>query len=146
MFCEMRVVPFNLFRDLGRIPRSSDGLTVASSTIEDDALVVFVSHRWLRPEDGDPDDEQNSKHAAICVAIKAITRPSSSAKKSGRPVYLWIDYASIEQDNWEEKAKGIAGLPIYVSLDGSMSNLPPHDLRACCCLSHTHLLTVNLKF
>ena len=111
----MRVVPFNLFRDQGRIPRSSDGLTVASNTIEEDALVVFVSHRWLRPEDGDPDDEQNSKHAAVCTAIKAITSSSSSAKKLGRPVYLWIDFACIEQDSWEEKAKGIAALPIYVS-------------------------------
>ena len=88
VFCEMRVVPYDVFRDHGRIPRSSDGLTVASSGIEDDALVVFVSHRWLRPTMGDPDDEQHSKHAAVCAAIKAIT--SSSTTKSRRPVYLWI--------------------------------------------------------
>jgi hypothetical protein len=44
----MRVVPWKDFLKFGKLPRSSDRLTVDVTEVEWNAKLVFISHRWLR--------------------------------------------------------------------------------------------------
>jgi hypothetical protein len=38
--------------------------------IEDDAIVLFLSHRWLRP--GNPDDEVSASPRVFCIKRENI--------------------------------------------------------------------------
>ena len=45
----MVVVPLDALEKHGQLPRSNHGLTKKLSELEQDDIVVFISHRWLRP-------------------------------------------------------------------------------------------------
>jgi len=132
----MRVLQFLTFArhtdEDGRqcIPRSTDQITLLLSEVPDDAKLVFVSHHWLRPwrtqeecegaghewaGHAHPDDDAGTKHKLICDALVKL------AKRKGwdsgmKDVYLWIDFAGIEQDNRELLLAGVASLCGYMAL------------------------------
>jgi len=112
--CTMLLVPFTAFKACGKIPRSDDKMTVQLIEIPGDGFVLFVSHRWLRP-DGDPphpDGAEASKWWLICLAAERL------AEEKGLPLdklYLWVDFCGIEQDIEEEKLKGIDSLLAYIA-------------------------------
>jgi hypothetical protein len=45
----MQVVRFLEFEEFKELPRSDDNVTELLSDIPEDVIVVFISHRWLRP-------------------------------------------------------------------------------------------------
>jgi hypothetical protein len=113
----MLVVPFAKFQSFGKLPRSSDRIAVRLSEAPSDAAVVFISHRWLRPSTdikaAHPDDFAGSKHALICDGVHKL-----AAKKgwSAEQVYVWLDFAGIEQDNPGLLQAGVASLRGYITM------------------------------
>ena len=118
------VIPLDAFRGYGRIPRSSDALTVKRNS---QRKLVFVSHRWLRPwmsqEECEaqgaawagtphPDDERNSKHALIAEGLSQLAAREGWQEDQ---VDLWVDFACVEQDDLEQKRKGIESLLAFVT-------------------------------
>jgi hypothetical protein len=62
----MQVVRFNEFEAFGELPRSSDNITELLSAMDDDVIVVFISHRWLRPWHTREECERNG-HRCVYV-------------------------------------------------------------------------------
>ena len=129
----MVVVSLEKFTAFGAMPRSSDGLGVDATELPASAFIVFVSHRWLRgaATPPHPDDEHETKFKQICGLVTAVTRAGHDPKN----VYLWVDFASIEQDDGARLARGVNALPLYVqcaNLVISMSNQPEYYERAWC--------------
>jgi hypothetical protein len=92
IFAPMTVVSFVTFIKTGKMPRSSEGCSEdAAELLPSNARVVFLSHRWLRPQEQRPDDEQNSKWALIAAAVRALAVKHQIAETS---LYLWIDFSS----------------------------------------------------
>ncbi|KAG8469260.1 hypothetical protein KFE25_007778 [Diacronema lutheri] len=76
----MCVLPWLTLKALGRIPKRDTSGThreegwdgpVPVACLPDDARVVFISHRWLRP--GHPDDEEGSKFAQIAAVMGELS-------------------------------------------------------------------------
>jgi hypothetical protein len=128
----MMVLPLEEFEAFGAIPRSLDGLAVACGALPEDAVIVLVSHRWLRPTatPAHPDDEIGSKFAQIKSLVAAATRSgtcgSSAGEDSSRPIFAWIDFASIEQDDGAKLIKGVNSLPLYVQCADIFISLSDH--------------------
>eukprot|EP00993_Chasmostoma_nieuportense_P000789 NODE_1724_length_1401_cov_33.896389_g1637_i0.p1 GENE.NODE_1724_length_1401_cov_33.896389_g1637_i0~~NODE_1724_length_1401_cov_33.896389_g1637_i0.p1 ORF type:complete len:407 (-),score=84.03 NODE_1724_length_1401_cov_33.896389_g1637_i0:124-1344(-) len=115
LLAPMQLLPFNEFHYLGSIPRSDVAKTVPSTSLEGQKVcIVFISHRWLRPsmnpKQAHPDDTNNSKYQLILSAIATI----KTALPSDCAVYLWIDFACIDQDDGKKKLQGIMSLPGYI--------------------------------
>ena len=125
IFAPMLVVPLEAFLAFGAVPRSSDGLGVSVDTLPEDAMVVLVSHRWLRPvsNPAHPDDEHGTKFAQICSILAAATQGAAA----GKPTYVWIDFASIEQDECAVLLKGVSSLPLYVQCVDIFISLSNHE-------------------
>ena len=124
----MRVVKYTTFKKHGRIPRSSDKLTVKLSEVPDDALLGFISHRWLRPwhtkeeceanghvwwGKAHPDDDAGTKHKLICDGMEKLAETNGWDIDN---VYLWIDFAGVEQDDGDLLRAGVASLRGYITL------------------------------
>ena len=118
------VIPFASFRSNGCIPRSSDALAIGRDPLR---KLVFVSHRWLRPwmskEECEahgaawagtphPDDAENSKHALITEGLSQIAAREGWREEE---IDVWIDFACVEQDDQDEKRKGIESLLAFVT-------------------------------
>ena len=107
------------------LPRSNetDRITDAKDIDPNNDVLFFVSHRWLRPREGDPDDHARSKARALSqFAIWWAEYDHMKEKRLNSPnkVYFWLDYACIEQDNRELMNAGISSLPLYASTCGSI--------------------------
>ena len=77
----------------------------------------MFSHRWERPHmepsKAFPDAEDNKKARALGFYSSAGLCPEFSQHQWD--YYYWVDYACINQDDYEEKCLGIAKLPAYIS-------------------------------
>lgn len=100
---EMQVVQFKTLLVFGRIPRSSDCVTVNYHSFPRTQIVlIFVSHRWLRPHgssrwpEGDPDDDENSKYNLLIAGLRKI-RGMLVPGLDEDNIFLWIDFACIDQ-------------------------------------------------
>eukprot|EP01036_Dinobryon_divergens_P029543 gene29543-38659_t len=61
----------------------------------DKSLVVFISHRWLRSLDNQPDDANDSKFQLIIEGLEKVKKYFCPDMQY---MYLWLDYSSIDQD------------------------------------------------
>jgi len=90
--------------------------------------IAFVSHRWLRPwhtkeeceKNGHiwagmahPDDARASKHRLIRDGLKRL---ADSKGWDLEKVYLWVDFAGVEQDDEGLLMAGVASLRGYITL------------------------------
>jgi hypothetical protein len=124
----MLVVQFSEFRNFGKLPRSSDKITVNISEVSAERKLVFISHRWLRPWttqeacEGQghewagmphPDDAAGSKHRLICAGIEKL-----AAEKvwDVDQIFLWLDFCGVEQDDPRLLLAGVASLLGYISV------------------------------
>lgn len=105
----MLVISYNEWIRVGHFPHSSEGLT---NEVGSDDVVVFVSHRWWRPEDQHPDTRDGKKYALVTRGLRAIIRKHAL---NPAKVAIWCDFASIDQDNKERQHAGIASLISYVA-------------------------------
>ena len=60
-----------------------------------------------------PDDAQASKHMLIC---DGVTRLADIKGWDLENVYLWVDFAGVEQDDTELLMAGVASLRGYITL------------------------------
>ena len=58
------------------------------------AQIVFISHRWLRPDinpsKAHPDDAAGTKHKLICDGMEKLAEDKGWDLER---VYLWVDFA-----------------------------------------------------
>jgi hypothetical protein len=77
----------------------------------------MFSHRWERPDldpsRAFPDSPSNKKAAALGYYGEAGVCPEFA--KHQWDYYYWIDYACIDQEDYDQKLLGIAKLPGYIS-------------------------------
>jgi hypothetical protein len=59
---------------------------------------VFVSHRWLRPGSGLPDDASDSKCALVISALERLRGPHAPVPEDV-DFALWIDWSCLDQEN-----------------------------------------------
>ena len=128
--CEpMVLIPFDWFATCGQIPRSDELRRATTATqgggsgavaVEYDAslascrFTVFVSHRWLRPGAATPhpDDARASKFKRVVAAVATL---AAARGRTRAETFVWIDYACVDQDDEQRKARGIASLLGYVA-------------------------------
>mmetsp|Transcript_4692 Transcript_4692/g.5408 ORF Transcript_4692/g.5408 Transcript_4692/m.5408 type:complete len:476 (+) Transcript_4692:38-1465(+) len=116
----MKVVPFSAFEKHGKLPRSDDGLAVS---YREGMNVIFVSHRWWNTlsEIPNPDvpptkKSANLKHYIICKTVNRGRKTGLfDSFDTKEEIYLWMDFACIDQDNPENKLKGVQSLTSYIA-------------------------------
>ena len=121
-------VPFLKFKGYGQMPRSDKGLAVPVTDMSESTVVVFISHRWLRPwptqEECEangavwagaphPDDVHGTKLSLIMQGVEALAENNHWALGN---VAIWLDYSCISQDNTVLKGAGIRSLLGYAAL------------------------------
>lgn len=79
--------------ELQRFPANQEGHTLdAREALKpgSHAVIMLVSHRWLRPNDGEIDDEDRSKLKALLEFVRWYR-----LKYPAREIYFWIDFCCI---------------------------------------------------
>lgn len=133
----MTAVPYSTLKELGRMPKRDTSLSddergwrgpIPAPMLPDDAIVVFLSHRWLQP--GNPDDQKGTKFKQIMEVMELIAAQLGGAE-GARKLYLWADYCCIDQCN---PFPGVQMLPAYVACCDEFAYVvhPEYDNRAWC--------------
>mmetsp|Transcript_18682 Transcript_18682/g.24658 ORF Transcript_18682/g.24658 Transcript_18682/m.24658 type:complete len:540 (-) Transcript_18682:350-1969(-) len=111
---EMVVVPYSVFKSHGSIPRSNANLGIPYASLGNKrrkCFIVFVSHRWLQGQMNPPHpDKDNKKFELICEIFEKMAKGLAKEIE----LYIWIDFACIDQDDPELKMKGVNSLPSYI--------------------------------
>lgn len=145
----MSVVPAQAFLEHGRIPRSNDDVVVpvcdVPALLESPPreFVIFVSHRWLSREH--PDDESRTKYRRLCAALREMPRHWHGYGVGD--LYLWIDFACVDQNDRALKMMNIDNLPIYVACCDSVFKVdhPEYWGRAWCRLEQYILMLLGKR-
>ena len=106
----MLVIDWTTFRHVGHLPRSSEGLARPLMEMRD--VVIFISHRWWRPKEGEPDDKENTKFQLI---VRGITKLIRQFRLDAESVVIWVDWACVDQDDPELQLKGINSLITFAA-------------------------------
>ena len=96
----IRFIELKKFKSHGKIPRCPNQAHLCSDIKEvknarDNSLIVFISHRWLRSLDNQPDDATDSKFHLIVEGLENLKNTFCPHMQN---VYLWLDYSSLDQD------------------------------------------------
>lgn len=129
-FWEMHLIPLDALLRCNSLPLPHHPAVIPLGQWKQDGRIVFLSHRWLRPQEGHPDDADNSKLSAICKAGIEYCQQQQN-RQSEMPLdtakcYLWIDYCCIDQTNPIIKKRSIQSLPLYILLSDAFVYLE-HD-------------------
>jgi hypothetical protein len=96
----IRFIPFQAFQTHERIPRyPEENLTltleeITERNLRESSFFIFVSHRWLRANE--PDDEDQSKYQLCCFGIRRIMATYTLGFEN---CFLWLDYGCVNQTN-----------------------------------------------
>ena len=123
---QMKVVRFRDLEKHGKLPRSSDGMTIPLSEVKEDEHIVFCSHNWKRGDEeqckknghvwegaAHPDDEKATKHKLLCVGVAKLTEEKGWELDK---VHVWLDFCGIDQDDNDKKWAGVESLRGYLSV------------------------------
>jgi len=133
----MVVVPYDTLRNLGRLPKRDTSKSaeengwqgpIPAPMLPEDAVVIFLSHRWLQP--GNPDDKHGTKFKQIMEVMDLIALQLGGKEQTSK-LYLWADYCCIDQCN---PFPGVQMLPAYVACCDEFAYVvhPEYDNRAWC--------------
>lgn len=122
----MKVVRYSDLNKHGRLPRSSDGLTIPLSEVGQGEHIVFCSHNWKRGDEeqcksnghvwegaAHPDDEKGTKHRLLCAGVAKLAELKGWSLDT---VYVWLDFCGIDQDDDAKKWAGVESLRGYLSV------------------------------
>ena len=131
---QMQVVSLADFEAHGTIPRRSvksnaPQLHRSVASLPENARIIFFSQRWLRRQH--PDNEQGSKHAGVVSAARAW---AAIEKVVESDVYVWVDFSSVEQDDFPEMSACINALGLYIACSDAFVSFehPEYWGRAWC--------------
>ena len=124
------VLPFPALMELGHLPRS----TACTATIGGKACgathkgllrevgadwdlkqnpIVMISHSWVEPKPGRPDNSANRKFQVVMEGVRKLSQRHRLVE---RDTFLFIDWCCIPQDiKLEEKQAYIQSLPAFVA-------------------------------
>ncbi|GAB7361058.1 hypothetical protein MBLNU230_g1098t1 [Neophaeotheca triangularis] len=122
---DFRFVSFSDFKRLNRLPSSYDGLATTASEAREASFVVFVSYRWLGltsvPSREGPDDINNTQWQRMTLAIEAFLEENKQVDREC--LDIWLDYACVDQQNHDQRRRGIDALPLLVTQCDAMISL-----------------------
>jgi hypothetical protein len=106
----LRLVPGKILKRLRRFPRSDERefhIEVDNTNVRDvtHSRIYFVSHRWAQSLA--PDTRENSQAELLITWL-------DKEHEEWDDFYFWIDWACIDQDDNDLKARQIEALPIYL--------------------------------
>mmetsp|Transcript_19732 Transcript_19732/g.43131 ORF Transcript_19732/g.43131 Transcript_19732/m.43131 type:complete len:338 (-) Transcript_19732:1397-2410(-) len=152
----MRVISASKLESVGKVPKRRKDETPAITAAEalnlhgvdvggrPRAVLVFVSHRWLRPktEDGDMDDARGTKTKVLVEWARwfkwALRQPNETTglllpdmTKDPQEIYFWIDQVCVDQAG---PGPEIAALPGFVACSHIMLcyHTDDYERRAWC--------------
>lgn len=138
-FDRLKYVRFDDFARNGRLPKSTDGLTrYFERTEKEDEFIIFISYTWTKRRPGEalvsPDDAKNTKYWGILDAVEGWIELYPDVERSR--ICIWLDWACIDQVNSDEKARGVAALPICITQCDAMISMVDDSYyeRAWCCV------------
>lgn len=109
MLENIRFIPFQSFKSLGKSPRFPDDQSIAVPFVQftaeefETSFIVYLSHNWLRSHaetegwDGKPhpDNSEGVKYQMIVKGIESIIDTLTDGVKT---CYLWYDFSCLDQD------------------------------------------------
>ena len=101
----IRLIPFDVFRTLGQMPRcpeNEDLLVNYDDTDREGSMYIFFSHCWLRGWSGaagwdgrpHPDSSGHDKYKLMVAAVEKIMNTLTTMTTC----YVWLDFGCINQD------------------------------------------------
>ena len=136
----MRVVRYSDLEKHGKLPRSSDGITIPLTEVGEDERIVFCSHNWKRGDEeqckknghvwqgaAHPDDEKATKHKLLCAGVAKLAEEKGWTLDN---VHVWLDFCGIDQDDDAKKWAGVESLRGYLSVCDAVIIPYPQPLRA----------------
>ena len=101
----IRLIPFDVFRTLGQMPRcpeNEDLLVHYDDTDREGSIYIFFSHCWLRGWSGaagwdgrpHPDSSGHDKYKLMVAAVEKIMKTLTTMTTC----YVWLDFGCINQD------------------------------------------------
>ena len=101
----IRLIPFDVFRTLGQMPRcpeNEDLLVNYNDTDREGSIYIFFSHCWLRGWPGaagwdgrpHPDSSDHDKYKLMVAAVEKIMNTLTTMTSC----YIWLDFGCINQD------------------------------------------------
>ena len=101
----IRLIPFDVFRTLGQMPRcpeNKDLLVNYDDTDREGSIYIFFSHCWLRGWSGaagwdgrpHPDSSGHDKYTLMVAAVEKIMNTLTTMTTC----YVWLDFGCINQD------------------------------------------------
>ena len=136
----MRVVRYSDLEKHGKLPRSSDGITIPLTEVGEDERIVFCSHNWKRGDEeqckknghvwqgaAHPDDEKATKHKLLCAGVAKLAEEKGWTLDN---VHVWLDFCGIDQDDDAKKWAGVESLRGYLSVCDAVVIPYPQPLRA----------------
>lgn len=124
----LRTMPFLEFQRLGHIPRN----TVCQASVKHGICnknhnhllvevgpewdhkarpILMVSHIWMEPERGRPDNADNHKHTIICAGVKAICDKHSVPPAA---MHIFMDWTCLKPDpKWFEAY--VQSMPAFIA-------------------------------
>ncbi|OQN95998.1 hypothetical protein B0A48_17989 [Cryoendolithus antarcticus] len=145
LFDKFRFISYSTFESMGSLPdpNNTDDMATLHQNIRSAAdkpeaqltahpYVVFFSYEWRGRKVGQvdkPDDDHNTQYNRMLDAIEKLLRKgnkaSGAAGLSRDEVFIWLDVASIDQNNRDPGAqdRGVSALPLVITLCNTMISL-----------------------
>ena len=111
IFDSFDCLKYNVFRNMGRLPTSSEKLTKKFQKqyqINDDEYVIFFSYRWIGHLDnryGQPDDSQNSQWRRMINAVDQFLEQMGGQVDKSR-LSLWLVSLCVSIKIFTDAGKG----------------------------------------
>ena len=101
----IRLIPFDVFRTLGQMPRCPENealLVKYDDTDREGSIYIFFSHCWLRGWSGaagwdgrpHPDSSDHDNYKLMVAAVEKIMNTLTTMTTC----YVWLDFGCINQD------------------------------------------------
>ncbi|KAK3400783.1 hypothetical protein B0T20DRAFT_347739 [Sordaria brevicollis] len=153
MFDRLKYVPYEEFREWGRLRRSCEGLSTpyepaaeqGEENEEKGEYIIFFSYRWINKDldNRSPDDEANTQYNRTLDAIQLFL--SRHPEVGRRKLCIWMDFACVNQDS---PSSGVAALPMILAQCDAVISLvgDQYHERAWCSVEALMIQTLKKAY